>query len=216
MRIIETAKPITLDLALKAERERLEKWDNEAVIIIYTWSSISEVKKAWIYARKSEESDEKQIQSIEAQLEWCFGMNEKVEFEIAFVIFEAKSAKIPWKREWFIKMIEFYDKWIASINITWKLNRLSRNSLEEWSVKYFCEKFIIKEIHSIDWISNGHNILLMSVHFWMATQFSIDLSKDIKRWVKKKLTDWWWVRMTPLWYKMVQWEVELDEHYAPI
>tara|TARA_R110002012_G_C11623382_1_gene609222 strand:+ start:1407 stop:1550 length:144 start_codon:yes stop_codon:yes gene_type:complete len=44
----------------------------------------------------------------------------------------------------------------------------------------------VHNIHTVDGISDGANILMMSVHFGMATQFIIDLSKNVKRGMKQK------------------------------
>lgn len=171
--------------------------------------------KAIIYCRKSTESEEKQVQSIDAQLDWCRDYAKRMNFEVIEEIIEEKSAKQPW-RVWFNKLMQKFSNNKAEHIITWKLNRLARNPIDEWTIKWLAQQFIIKEIHTTDWISNWHNILLMSVHFGMATQFLVDLSKDIKRWMKKKAQNWGRWRRSPLWYIVKDKKISIDPKTAPL
>lgn len=170
--------------------------------------------KAIIYCRKSTESEEKQVQSIDAQLDWCRDYAKRWGFEIIKEITEEKSAKKPW-REWFNELMQIFSENKADVIISWKLNRLARNPIDEWTIKWLSQQFIIKEIHTVDWISNWHNILLMSVHFGMATQFLVDLSKDIKRGMDKKAKNWGWWRRSPLGYDVKDWVISVDKKTAP-
>jgi len=155
--------------------------------------------KAIIYCRKSTESEERQIQSLEAQINWCREYAITNSFEVIEEIMESKSAKKPW-REWFNKMMNLFSESKADIIITWQLNRLSRNPIDEWTIKWLSQSWTIKEIHSTDWISNWQNILLMSVHFWMATQYIIDLKKNVMRWMMQKFEKWGALWQAPTWY----------------
>ena len=158
------------------------------------------MKKAIIYARKSTDREDKQIQSLEAQLNWCRDYAQSNNFEIIEEIIESKSAKQP-GRPWFNKLMLAFSENKAEIIICWQLNRLSRNPIDEGTIKWLTQQWIIKEIHSTDWISNWQNILLMSVHFWMATQYVIDLKKNVLRWLKQKLEKGWICWNVPFWYK---------------
>lgn len=155
--------------------------------------------KSIIYCRKSTESEERQVQSLEAQLDWCREYCQSRGFEAVEEIIESKSAKNPW-REWFNDMMKKLSNRKAEVIVTWQLNRLSRNPIDEWSIKWLTQQWIIKEIHSTDWISNWQNILLMSVHFGMATQYVIDLKKNVERWMNQKFEKWWALWKAPAWY----------------
>lgn len=157
------------------------------------------MKKTFIYARKSTESEERQIQSIEAQINWCREYANTNSFNIVEEIIESKTAKKPW-REWFNKMMQLFSEKKAEVIITWQLNRLSRNAIDEWTLKWFAQEWTIKEIHSTDWISDWQNILLMSVHFWMANQYIIDLKKNVLRWMTQKFEKWGALWQAPSWY----------------
>jgi hypothetical protein len=165
--------------------------------------------KAIIYCRKSTESEERQVQSLEAQQNWCREYANTNSFEVVEEIIESKSAKEPW-REWFNKMMSLFSTNKAEVIICWQLNRLSRNPIDEWTVKWLSQSWTIKEIHSTDGISNWQNILLMSVHFGMATQFVIDLKKNVMRWMMQKFEKWGALWHAPTWY----WNDKNTNEYA--
>jgi DNA invertase Pin-like site-specific DNA recombinase len=59
-----------------------------------------------IYARKSTESEDRQITSIEDQLEVLEEYAKRQNLEIVDTISESKSAKIPYKRDGFDALID--------------------------------------------------------------------------------------------------------------
>jgi hypothetical protein len=65
MKIIELSSPITLQYVLQVEKERVANRDKEAVAIIYTGTIQGGKETVGLYARKSQESEERQVQSIE-------------------------------------------------------------------------------------------------------------------------------------------------------
>lgn len=167
--------------------------------------------KAIIYLRKSSESEEKQSQSLEWQKKRCLEYANQYNFEIVKIIEESKSAKQPW-RPWFNEMMCVFWEKKADIIICWSLNRLSRNPIDEGTIKWLTQQWIIKEIHSTDWISNWQNILLMSVHFGMANQFLIDMKKSVIRWMQQKFEKWWalWIAPTGYWNNKNTNEYDID------
>ena len=62
--------------------------------------------KYFIYARKSSESDERQVQSIDDQVLIMTGIAKSYNLKIADTITESKSAKEPHGRPEFERMIE--------------------------------------------------------------------------------------------------------------
>lgn len=158
------------------------------------------MKKAIIYTRKSTDEVGKQQLSIETQLDWCRQYAERWEFFIVDTIVEAESAS-SLGRSWFAKMIDLLDKWEAEYIIVHHIDRISRNSLDEWNIKWMAQQGKIKEIHSIEWVFNGQKILFLSIHLSMATQFSIDLKKRVEEWIRTKLKQGGIVGAVPFWYK---------------
>ena len=154
-----------------------------------------------IYARKSTESDERQTQSINDQLTI---MKERANFlwlDVVDILTESKSAKAPW-RTVFDNMMHRIEKWEADWIISWKLDRLSRNPIDSWKIQYMLQVWKLDKVITNDkeytLVDAG---LLMSVENWMSNQFLLDLSKNVKRWIKSKAEKWWFPWAAPLWYE---------------
>lgn len=157
-------------------------------------------EKYFLYVRKSSESDEKQIQSIDDQIKVMKRIAEQYKYEIVWEYIESKSAKAPW-REQFNRMIEDIKKWKARNIITWKLDRLSRNPIDSWTIQFMLQKNQINKIVTSDRDYDiSHSWLLMSVENWMANQYLLDLSKNVLRWLNSKYEKWIRPSLVPIWY----------------
>lgn len=156
--------------------------------------------KAIIYCRKSTDRSDRQQLSISAQEQEARKIAEREWLEVVHVFKETKSAKEP-GRPCFNEMMSMFASSKADCIITWKLNRLARNPVDEWTVKWSIQNGIIKAIYT-DWevFKTWDNVLIMWMHFWMSTQYILDLQKDIKRWMKKKIENWWVCQKAPIWY----------------
>ena len=113
---------------------------------------------------------------------------ERQGLQIVGTFSEAKSAKEPYVREQFNEMIKQINAGKANGILVWKMDRLARNSVDEGTVKYLLQKGIIQNIKSTDrdWYPDD-NVLLASVEFGVATQYSRDLAKHIKRGLRARL-----------------------------
>lgn len=131
-------------------------------------------------------------------------------------IVELQSASKLWR--WgFEKLLESFNKWKADILISNHIDRISRNPIDEWNIKWLAQQWKIKEIHSAEWIFNWQQILLLSLHLAMANQYTNDLSIKVKEWVSTKLKNGWIVWPAPLWYinnKETK-QAEVDDNIAP-
>ena len=172
--------------------------------------------KTVIYCRKSTNESWKQDQSIETQMTWCQKYCEDNNLDVIDVIVELQSASKLW-RWWFEKLIEKFKNWEAEYLVAHHIDRISRNPIDEWNIKWLAQQKKIKEIHSSEWIFNWQQILLLSLHLAMANQYTNDLSQKIKEWIATKLKNGWIVWSAPLWYKnnleTKQAEVDNDTAY---
>lgn len=157
--------------------------------------------KYFLYVRKSQESDERQIQSLEDQINVMKKRANDLWLKIVDVLTESMSAKAPWRYR-FNEMIERIKNKEANWIIAWKLDRISRNPVDSWNIQYLLQNWVIHNIITND---REYNIvdswLLMSVENWMSNQFLLDLSKNVKRWLNSKVEKWWYPWPAPEWYK---------------
>ena len=173
--------------------------------------------RAVIYCRKSTDRDDMQVQSLDTQLKWCLDYTNEYKFNIVETVVEAKSAKQPW-REGFNKMIMMLEKWEVDTIVTLHLDKLTRNAVDEWTLKWYAQNRKIKEIHCKEWIFTGDQVLMLSIHFWFSNQYLVDLKKKVVEWINTKVKSWGIVSRVPLGYvnnKETRW-ADLDEdnfHY---
>ena len=100
-------------------------------------------QKFFLYARKSTEVEDKQVQSIEAQLVELreFAVKEGISIIQEFI--EKQSAKIP-GRHIFNSMIERIENDEASGILAWHPDRLARNSIDGGKIIYLIDTGKIK------------------------------------------------------------------------
>jgi site-specific DNA recombinase len=145
-----------------------------------------------LYARKSSESEDRQMASIEDQLAEAKKLAERHNINIVDVVTESKSAKEP-GRVGFNSMLKRIHKGEAQGILTWKLNRLARNPIDGGQISWMLQRNIIKHIQTFERDYNPtDNVLLMQVEFGMANQYVKDLSIDVKRGMRQKAERGWY------------------------
>lgn len=168
------------------------------------------------YSRKSTESDERQVQSITDQTNW---IHEKIWNNNIRLFIESKSAKDPYKRIEFDKLIKTIEKSKGeNILYCWKLDRLSRNPVDSWMIQYLMQRWKLSKIITNDREYNPvDSWLLMSVENAMSNQFILDMVKNVERWMKSKIEKGWCIQNVPLWYKNNKEtkEADIDNYTAP-
>jgi len=153
-----------------------------------------------LYARKSSESEDRQVASIESQVGVLKDLAQKEGLEILEILTESQSAKEP-GRPIFNKMIEKISTGEAQGIICWKLDRLARNPLNGGTISWMLQKGIIKHIQTYERsYYPTDNVLMMSVEFGMANQFIRDLSENTKRGLRTKAKNGWYPDHAPLGY----------------
>lgn len=155
----------------------------------------------FIYARKSSESEDRQMASIDDQISEMKRQAEESGFAIVDVIFESKSAKEPGRPMFNEMLLRIHRKEAQGI-LCWSLNRLARNPVDGGQISWLLQQNIIYHIktHSRDYWPTD-NVLMMQVEFGMANQFVKDLSVDVKRGMKSKAERGWYpISRLPLGY----------------
>lgn len=157
--------------------------------------------RCFLYARKSSESDERQVQSIDDQIGIMKEIAKDFGLTIVEVFTESKSAKAPGIRPVFTRMIERLEAGEANGLLVWKIDRLSRNPIDSATLQWMLQQDIVKIIQTVGRAYYPEdNALIFSVESSMANQYIRDLSKNVKRGLKSKLDKGWMPGTAPLGY----------------
>lgn len=162
-----------------------------------------ENKITWaIYARKSTESEDRQIQSIDDQINYLKETADREGLHISQIIKESKSAKEPYKRDGFTELAKLIEQGKINGILTWKMDRLSRNPIDSATIQYFLQK---KKLQCVKTAEKNYlpddNALIMSVENGMANQYIRDLSKNVRRGLVSKAEKGWFPNIPPIGYK---------------
>ncbi len=156
--------------------------------------------KYFLYARKSSESEDRQVASIESQKDELIKIAKRENLDVVDILTESQSAKAP-GRPIFNKMIERIYKKEAEGIICWKLDRLARNPVDGGNINWMLQQGIIRHIQTYERsYYPTDNVLMMSVEFGMANQFIRDLSQNTKRGLKTKAERGWYPTFASLGY----------------
>lgn len=156
--------------------------------------------KYFLYARKSSEAEDKQVASIDAQIEELTKIARSEGLEILEVFSESQSAKAPGRPVFNDMVRRIYTREAQGV-ICWKLDRLARNPVDGGSINWMLQQGSIKHIRSFERsYYPTDNVLMMSVEFGMANQFVRDLSVNVKRGLRNKVNAGWLPGVAPAGY----------------
>ena len=148
-------------------------------------------KRYILYARKSTTSEDRQVASIESQIEAMQKVASEHNLTVVDVMSESGSGfKVG--RKTFNQMLEKIEGGEADGIVVWKLSRLSRNPDDAGRIMGMLQRGQIKHIRTVErnWMPED-NVMMMYVEFGMTNQFSRDLSTDTKRGLIKKAERGW-------------------------
>ena len=138
----------------------------------------------YIYCRKSTETEDRQIVSIESQLDECKKLSQGL--DVVEIFTESKSAKKP-GRQVFREMMDKIEKGEANRIICWEINRLARNAIDGGRLQYNLHQSVIKHIKTFKGnFYPGDNSLLLAFEFGMSTEYSRKLGVDVARGLRQK------------------------------
>jgi len=154
-----------------------------------------------IYARKSTESEDRQVLSIEAQIKELTDYATKNNLIVAKTYIEAKSAKKP-GRPVFNSMMKDLRRRKATGVLCWKLDRLTRNLLDAALISELLESGIISEIRTPSQIyrNTSNDKFMTGLDFIMAKKYIDDLSENVKRGIKARAERGWAPARPPIGY----------------
>ena len=140
------------------------------------------------YLRKSSESEDRQVQSIEDQRNEILPLANTKHLEILEQFEESKSAKAPGRQE-FDRMAQLIkDRGDIKGIICWKLNRLSRNPVDTGALQWLLQTGAIDEIVTTSkTYTEVDSDFIMAVEGAQANRFIRDLREDTWRGLKSKI-----------------------------
>jgi DNA invertase Pin-like site-specific DNA recombinase len=164
-------------------------------------SQRSEKIKYFLYARKSSESEDRQVQSIDDQVNRLKQLAKDLNLDIKKIYIESKSAKKPNNREIFNEMLERIENGEADGILCWQINRLFRNPIDSGRIGWLLQQSVIKSIQTMERnFLPEDNVLLFSVESGMANQYILDLRKNVTRGLESKREKGWLPGMPPQGY----------------
>lgn len=145
-----------------------------------------------IYCRKSSESEDRQILSLDSQIEALNTLAEKIGADVIKVYRESMSAKAPDQRPLFNELTNQIKDGLLDGILCWDINRLSRNPVDSGMIQWLLQNNILKEIVTpYRTYKKDDTGLIMSVELGTANQFILDLSKNVKRGLLSKANKGW-------------------------
>lgn len=162
--------------------------------------------KTIIYYRKSTDRDDKQANSLEHQLNNCRRTAELNNLEIFKEIWESKSAKTEYKRDWFNEMIRLCKLKKVDYIICDEPKRLSRNNIDTSRIVDLLDK---KQIKWILWTSreynweNSRDKFLLQLDLSLSKMDNEDRAKDVKDKMTTAFKKGKCMWKAPIWYKNI-------------
>ena len=172
-----------------------------------------------LYVRKSSESEDRQVQSIQDQLDRLKELAKNNNLKIVKTYKESKSAKQPTSRPFFAEMLQLVKDGKADGILCWQINRLSRNPIDSAEIRWLLQEGVLQSIQTIDKEYRPEdNVLMMSVENGMAEQFIIDLKKNTKRGLESKVKTGWCPYRAPAGYMndVINKTIVIDPERFPI
>ena len=158
-------------------------------------------KKYFIYARKSTDTEDRQVRSLADQLSELRELAPKEQIEIADVFIEKQTAKVP-GRPIFAEMLERVESGEASGILAWHPDRLARNSVDGGKVIYLVDTGKITDLKfPTFWFdATPQGKFMLSIAFSQSKYYVDNLSENIKRGHRQKLKNGIWPQKAPLGY----------------
>jgi len=141
-----------------------------------------------IYARKSTDEEDRQVLSIDSQINELKEFAAKEKLEIAASLCEAKTAKEP-GRIIFDQMLKDIESGRADGILAWHPDRLARNPIDGGKVIYLVDTGKIKSLKfPTFWFDDTpQGKFMLNIAFGQSKYYIDNLSENVKRGIRQKL-----------------------------
>lgn len=136
-----------------------------------------------LYARRSTDSEDKQVLSLESQVDEMRKVAEIRGIEIDEVVKESGSARVPKTRPLFAEMMKKIESGKVTGVLAWKVDRLARNMMDGGELIYLLSEGILKEIVTPEgtYTGSGDSKFMLAMLFGAAAKMTDDLSLAVRR-----------------------------------
>jgi DNA invertase Pin-like site-specific DNA recombinase len=158
-------------------------------------------RRFFIYARKSTESEDRQVRSIGDQLAELRDLARNEGLEVVEEFVESQTAKVP-GRPVFNEMLERIEGGEASGVLAWHPDRLARNSLDGGRVIWLVDSGKITDLRfpTFRFEPTAQGKFMLAVMFGQSKYYVDNLSENIRRGHRHKLREGIWPIFAPLGY----------------
>jgi DNA invertase Pin-like site-specific DNA recombinase len=145
-----------------------------------------------IYARKSTESEDQQVLSIESQIHEMKALAERHRIGVGEILTESRSAKAP-GRPVFGTLMRRVRKGEVNGIFCWKMDRLARNHYDTGQVLQALADKKLERIVTSDGVktSDSNDRLLGTFEFALATKYIDDLRQNVLRGNRARFEKGW-------------------------
>lgn len=173
--------------------------------------------KYFLYARRSsEESSDRQVQSIGDQKDRLLKLAKDYGLEVIEIFEESKSAKKPYNRPVFADMLARIEKGEANGILCFEISRLGRNPIDSSTIQWMLQQGSLQSVRTISReYRPDDNALLLSVENGSANQFILDLKRGVKRGIDSKIQKGLAPHMAPPGYMNSKFESRGENFIAP-
>ncbi len=154
-----------------------------------------------LYARKSTESEDRQVLSIDSQVRELQDYAQEKQLNVVSVQQESRTAKAP-GRPVFAEVLQDISRGRADGIVCWKLDRLARNAVDGGSLIWSVDEGKLREIVTPGrtYTNTANDKFFMQLEFGIAKKYVDDLSDNVKRGLRAKLKMGWRPGVAPIGY----------------
>ena len=175
--------------------------------------------KYFIYARKSTDVEDKQVQSIEGQLDELRLLAKREKLIVVEEFIEKQSAKIP-GRPIFNSMIDRIESGQASGILSWHPDRLARNSVDGGRIIYLIDtgKLSALKFNTFWFEPTPQGKFMLSISFSQSKYYVDSLSENTRRGLRQKARSGFMPGVAPLGYlnDVRNKTIVVDKRVAPV
>ena len=149
-------------------------------------NKLNQGQRAVLYARKSTESEDRQVQSIDDQIREMKAIAKDEGLNIVDILSECKSAKAPGVRPAFKQMIQDIEDGKYDVILAWDTSRLSRNPKDGGDIQWLLDSGAFSGIRTHEKWYRENDELLFTIENSMNSRFIKDLKHKVKRGMHSK------------------------------